>query len=57
MFDVKAVQDEARKELMEERATAAKKKIKDKLRQLEDAKKVVRNIERELEEINIEIGE
>lgn len=57
MFDVKKVREEAEKELREEAEEAAKKKLISKLKELDRARKVVRNLERELEEIELDIGE
>lgn len=47
MFDIKAVEAEAKKEINEAKATEAKKKIKTKLKQIEDARAIVRNLEEE----------
>lgn len=57
LLDVKKVRSEAEKELREEREKEAKEALKAKLRELDDAKAVVRNIERELEDINAELEE
>lgn len=57
MFDVKKAQDEAKEELAKERTDAAKKKIKSKLKDIESARAVVRNLEREYEVLLEDIGE
>ena len=57
MFDVKKVQDEAKEELAKERGEAAKKKIKTKLKDIEAARLIVRNLEREYEVLLEDIGE
>jgi hypothetical protein len=57
MFDVKKVQEEAAKELADEAATKAKGRIKDKLRQIEQAKRVLANLNRELEDLYGEISQ
>ena len=54
---VKSIADEAAAELREERMVEAKKKIKVKLKELEASKRVTKNLERELEELYVEIGE
>ena len=56
MFDMKKIKDEAEKELQKERAEKAKKKIKNKLQEIESAKLIVRNLERELEDLYVEIS-
>lgn len=53
---VKTLHEQAEKEVAEEKAKAAKEKIKVKLKDLDKAKLVVRNIERELEDLMIEIS-
>lgn len=57
MFDVKKVQEEAQKEVHEERMKAVKEKLKTKMRDLEKARQVVRTLEREIELFLVEIGE
>lgn len=57
MFEVKGIQEEAAKELLEERKEVAKKKVKAKLKQIEDAKLIVRNLERELDDIYAELAQ
>lgn len=56
MFDIKAVEAEARIEIQEERAKAAKGKIKESLRRIAQAKAVVANLEREHDVLLSEIG-
>lgn len=56
MFDIKAVEKEAQAEIAKERGEAAKKKIKDKLRQIAAAKQVVTNLQGEYELLLQEIG-
>ena len=50
MLTVQEVMDEARSEVREERLTAAKERIKGKLKAVEDAKIILHNAERELED-------
>lgn len=57
MFDVKQVITEAQKELNDEKAKQAKTRVKDKLVQLDKAKKIVSNLERELEDLYAELGQ
>lgn len=56
MFDIKKVEEEARKEIAEEQAKAAKGKIKDKLAQISKARAVVQQLEREYEVMIQEVG-
>lgn len=51
MFDIKKVQDEAEKEVREERMVKAKARIKDKLKSIESAKAVLANLEREYQDL------
>lgn len=51
MIDVKKVQEEAEKEIRDEKSKLAKDKIKAKLQERDKAKKVLRNLERELKDI------
>lgn len=51
------LKSEAAKEIQAEFEEKAKSKIKGKLRDLEMAKKVVANIERELEDLYVELSE
>lgn len=54
--ETKDLRQQAEKEVAEEKAKAAKEKIKAKLKDLDKAKLVVRNIERELEDLMVEIS-
>lgn len=56
MFDIKAVEAEAKKELAEEQSKAAKTKIKAALKRIEDARAVLRNAEEEYQVILRAIG-
>lgn len=56
-LDIKKVSEQAQKEVREEREAEAKEQVKDKLKELDDAKAVVRNVERELEDLYAELGE
>ncbi|MHA2040210.1 MAG: hypothetical protein ACW98X_27755 [Promethearchaeota archaeon] len=53
----KRAREEAEKEFQEEKFKGAKSKIKEKLKQLDKAKKIVSNIERELEDLYVEIAD
>lgn len=55
-LDTKAVLKEAREEIRAEKLKAAKKKFKEKLGQIENAKVVLANLERELDELEHEIS-
>lgn len=56
MFDAKAVQKEAREELAKEKAERAKVLIKDKLKQIDSAARVLNNLRDELNELEKDIG-
>lgn len=56
MIDVKKVKEEAEKEIMEERLKSAKIKVKKKLSEIDDAKLIVKNLERELVDLYDQIG-
>ena len=56
MFDIKAVEAEAQKEVAEEAGKAAKGKIKESLKKIAAARAVVANLEREHEVILRTIG-
>lgn len=56
MFDVKSLVSEVRKELADEASKAAKTKIKAAMKRVDDAKKILRNAEDELEVILKDIG-
>lgn len=57
MFDIKEVKAKARAEFNQEKIADATNKIKLKLKELDSAKKIVRNLERELEDLEIAITE
>ena len=57
MFDVKKATDEATVEIAKEKAETAKKRIKEKLVLIDKAKKVVSNLERELDDLYDELGQ
>jgi hypothetical protein len=44
MFEIKTIETEARDELAKEKATAAKSKIKDSLKRIDAAERVLRNL-------------
>jgi hypothetical protein len=56
MFDIKQVQADAEKEIADERSKRAKDKIKDKLREIDKAKKIVANLQNEYEILLKDIG-
>lgn len=56
VVNLKEIADEAREELAEERRDQAKRKIKAKLRQIQDARLIVSNLERELEDLYAELA-
>lgn len=53
---IKSVKEQAEQELLEENQKVAKEKLKSKMRELDKAKLVVRNIERELEDLMVELS-
>lgn len=55
-FDVKKAKEAALAELTKERIEKATKKIKQKMQELETAKLVVKNIEREMEALEDELS-
>ena len=55
-FDVKSAKDQALAELTKERQENAKLKIKAKLKELEAAELVVKNVKRELEDLEHELS-
>ena len=57
VFDVKAAQAEAEKELAEERTKEAKNKIKTKLKEIASAEKMLKNLRREYAVLLEDIGE
>lgn len=52
-----SIREQAEKEVAEEKQKAAKEKIKIKLKELDKAELVVRNIKRELDDLIIEISQ
>jgi len=54
-FNVKEAREQAEREIRIERNDAASKKLKKKLNELADAKVIVSNIERELEDLEREL--
>jgi hypothetical protein len=57
MFDIKGLADECEKEVQAERLEAAKRRVKTKLREREQAKAILANIDRELEDIYAAISQ
>jgi hypothetical protein len=57
MFDINAVRKEAEKEIADEKAAKAKKACVLKLRALDAAKQVVKNIEAEISDLTASIGD
>lgn len=55
LTDVKSLREEAQKEYEQEKQAEAKKQIKAKLKELDNAKKIVRNIEREIEDLQLKL--
>ena len=55
MADINTLKQEAQEEINEENNKKAKKAIKRKLREISDAKVIVANLERELEDIEASI--
>lgn len=59
MFDIKSIEAEAQAEIIAERSSAAKEKIKAKLAQIDKAQKVVQTLRLEyaalLEDIGLEV--
>lgn len=56
-LDVKTARKEAEKEIRDERLKEAKGKLKSKLQALADARLIVSNLERELNELEHELAE
>lgn len=54
-IDFQSIEDEARKELNEERTKNAKAKLKDSLRKIGDAKQILANLERQHEDLLVQI--
>lgn len=57
MFDIKKVAEEARAEIAKEKAEKAKTALVKKLRDLDAAKRVVANIEREVKDLEESIAD
>lgn len=57
MFDIKKAKEEAEKEIAEERVKKAKEKIKLKLREIDAAKKILANHQRELDDLYAELSQ
>lgn len=56
MFDIKKIEEEAKKEVNDELAISAKTQIKAKLKQIDTAKKVLVNLNLEYDSLLREIG-
>ena len=56
-MDYKKIKEDAKNEILVERAEEAKEVLKDKYRELADVKLVVTNIEREIEDVLDQIGQ
>lgn len=56
LFDINAIEAEVQKEMAEERAAAAKDKIKAKLAQIAKAEKVVQTLRMEYQELLTDIS-
>lgn len=57
MIDIKKVKDEARAEIAKEKGEKAKTALVKKLRDLDAAKRIVANIEREVEDLEASIAD
>lgn len=57
LIDVKAVKEQAEKELREERVKDAVKRVKNVEKQILDAKAIVANLERERDDLLVAIGQ
>lgn len=57
MIDIKAVIEQAEKEASEEATKKAVHALKAKLKQLADARGIVKNIEREIDDLKASIGD
>lgn len=57
MLDIKKIHEEAQKELQEETAKRVKEDLKGLYRKLDQARKVVRNVEQEIADALASIGE
>lgn len=54
-FDINKVKEDAVAEFRKEQENAAKKKILSKLKELDNARAITRNLERELEDLYVEL--
>ncbi|MFG1395898.1 hypothetical protein [Roseixanthobacter pseudopolyaromaticivorans] len=57
MFDIKEVEKQARAEIAKERGDKAKARLKDKLKQIAAAERIVQNLKNEYEVLLLEIGD
>lgn len=57
LIDIKAIEKEAQKQINEEMQSKAKAALVKKLRDLENAKQIVRNIERDIEDLKASIAD
>lgn len=57
MFDIKEVKKKAEEEYREEKMKEATKKIKSKLKEIDASKLILRNLERDLADLEIEISQ
>ena len=57
MFDIKKVEDEVKAEIAKEQAEKAKTALVKKLRDLENAKRIVANIQREIDDLKASIAD
>ena len=57
MVDVKKAKEQAVEEVKKEREESAKIKFKEKLGELDKAKQIVKNIEREIEDLEDELSQ
>lgn len=56
-LDIQNVKEQAEAEVKTERLEAAKRKVKNKLKEINTAEEVVRNLERELDDIYAELSQ
>lgn len=57
MIDINEVEKQAKEEISKEKFDSVKNRLVDKLRELDKARQVVRNIEKEIETIKSKAGE
>ncbi len=57
MFDIKKVEDEVKAEIAKEQAEKVKTALVKKLRDLENAKRIVANIQREIDDLKASIAD